>query len=67
MLAMVTFGRAAQMNEPRAVAALLEPDDDLREAWGDVPAVPAVVESSDPDPVPPGALRSFLRWLGEEA
>jgi len=40
---------------------------DLREAWGDVPAVPAVVESSDPDPVPPGALRSFLRWLGEEA
>lgn len=41
--------------------------DDLREAWGDVPAVPAVVESSDPDPVPPGALRSFLRWLGEEA
>ncbi len=64
MLAMIRFGRGAQ-DEARAVAPL-EPDDDLREPWGSVPATPAGTEPRRPDPGPAGARRAYRRWIEED-
>ena len=41
-------------------------DNDLREPWGDVPAVPMSVQLGRPDPVPAGARRAYRRWLACE-
>ena len=42
--------------------------DELREPWGDVPAVPeaSLVRQRRYPPVPAGALRAYRRWLACE-
>ena len=51
---------------PAALSLPNEPDDDLREPWGDVPAIPAGADWRRSDLVPAGALRAYRRWLACE-
>ena len=62
--AMLTLRSGRSEDDARAVAPL--EDDDLREPWGDVPAIPAGADWRRSDLVPAGALRAYRRWLACE-